>query len=135
MDGSIINSKDFKGKYWVLFVYDKSYLTKSGNYDMVAETNNTHKLFGKKLPMLALINGFCDNDAQLQKQVDSAKFSFSQIDNTQTPNKIRQIEHNVFCKPAKIIIDPNGKVVYNACGGNTEKFDLLLAALIKQEKI
>lgn len=135
MDGSTINSKDYKGKYWVLFAYNNSYLTKIESYDMVAELKNTHQLYGEKIPMVAIIDGFCDNDAQLKKQVDSANFSFPQIDNTQAPNKNKKVEHNIFCTPAKIIIDPNGKVIYNGCGGNTETFDLMLKALVKTEKL
>ncbi|GAA3984757.1 hypothetical protein GCM10022246_40580 [Pedobacter ginsengiterrae] len=134
-DGSTFNSKDFKGKYWAIFFYDRSYLIKSDSYDLVAELNNTHKLFGDKIPMVALINGFCDNDLELKRQIDSAQFAFTQIDNTKGPNKESKVKDNVFCTPAKIIINPAGKVVYNGCGGNTEKFNLMLTDLIKAEKL
>lgn len=134
-DGNTFNSKDNKGKFWVLFVYDKSYLAKSESYDMVAELNNTYKLYGAKIPMVGMANGLDEDETQLKRQFADAKFAFKQIDNTKSPTKDAKVKDNVFCTPAKIIIDPNGKVVYNGCGGKTEKFDLMLADLIKQEKL
>lgn len=134
-DGTTFNSKDNKGKFWVLFVYDKSYLTKSESYDIVAELNNTYKLYGAKIPMIGMANGLCENEEELKAKFATAKFSFAQIDNTKSPSKESKVKDNVFCTPAKIIIDPNGKVVYNGCGGKTEKFDLMLADLIKEEKL
>ncbi|WP_316735704.1 peroxiredoxin family protein [Pedobacter aquatilis] len=134
-DGSTFNSKDFKGKYWVLFFYDSSYLIKSESYDFVAEVNNTHKLYGDKIPMVGIANGLSEDEKELKAKFANAKFGFKQIDNTKSPSKESQVKDNVFCTPAKIIIDPKGKVIYNGCGGKTENFDLMLADLIKAEKL
>lgn len=130
-DGTAFNSKDYKGKYWVLFVYDNGSLTKSESYDMAAELNKTHQLFGDKIPMIGLVNGFSDDEPALQKLFAEAKISFKQIDNTEGPNKEKPVNDNVFCTPAKILINPNGKVVYNGCGGKTDTFDYKLDSLVK----
>ena len=130
-DGSLFNSKDYKGKYWVLFVYDSGSIAKSETYDMVAELNKTHQLFGDKIPMVGMANGFSDDEPALKKLFAEAKFSFKQIDNTEGPDKEKPINDNVFCTPAKILIDPNGKVLYNGCGGKTDTFDYKLDSLVK----
>lgn len=134
-DGKLFKSADYKGKFWVIFVYDRSYLIKSETYDMVAELNQTHKKYGDKIPMLGLIKGYSDNGPQLKQQIDNAKMEFSLIDNTQGPNKeTKAVKDDVFCTPAKILIDPNGKVLYNFCGGKTETFDIKLDSLVKANK-
>ena len=130
-DGSSFNSKENKGKYWVLFVYDSGSIPKTETYDLAAELNKTHQLFGDKIPMVGLINGFSDDEPALQKLIAAAKFSFKQIDNTEGPNKEKPLNDNVFCTPAKILIDPNGKVIYNGCGGKTKTFDDKLDSLVK----
>jgi len=133
-DGSTFNSADNKGKYWAIFVYDRSYLTKSESYDMVAELNETYKKFGSKIPMLGIANGFSDDEKAIKALFAKAKFSFKQIDNTRGPEKDERINDNVFCTPAKILIDPTGKVVYNGCGGKTESFNYKLDSLINSGK-
>ncbi|MFC3561426.1 peroxiredoxin family protein [Pedobacter jamesrossensis] len=135
IDGTLFNSKDYKGKYWAIFVYDKNSLTKTESYDMVAELKQTHQLFGDKIPMIGIANGFSDDENALKAMFASAKFDFKQIDNTQGPAKESKVNDNVFCTPAKILIDPNGKVVYNGCGGKTETFNYKLDSLIKADKL
>ena len=130
-DGSTFNSKDNKGKYWVVFVYDSGSIAKTETYDLAAELNKTYQLFGNKIPMVGLVNGFSDDEPALQKLFAEAKFSFKQIDNTEGPNKEKPLDDNVFCTPAKILIDPNGKVIYNGCGGKTTTFDIKLDSLVK----
>lgn len=130
-DGSIFNSKDNKDKYWVVFVYDSGSIAKTESYDLAAELNKTHQLFGDKIPIVGLVNGFSDDEPALQKLFAEAKFSFKQIDNTEGPNKEKPLDDNVFCTPAKILIDPTGKVVYNGCGGKTRAFDYKLDSLVK----
>lgn len=134
-DGNLFVSKANKGKFWVIFMYENSYLTKSDSYDLVAELNETHKLFDHKIEMIGIANGFSDDEAVLQKQFKAAKFNFPQIDNTEGPNKEKQLNDNVFCTPAKILIDPNGKVIYNGCGGHSNTLNLKLDSLIKANKL
>lgn len=134
-DGSLFKSADNKGKYWVIFVYQNSYLKKSESYDLVAELNATHQKFGKHFPMIGIVNGFSDDAAAMTKSIIEAKFNFQQIDNTQGPEKDQVINENVYCTPAKILINPEGKVVYNACGGKTETFEVLLDSLVKANKM
>ncbi|WP_316807897.1 hypothetical protein [Pedobacter agri] len=134
-DGSLFKSADNKGKYWVIFVYQNSYLKKSDSYDLVAELNATHQKFGKHFPMIGIVNGFSDDAAAMTKSIIEAKFNFQQIDNTQGPEKDQVINENVYCTPAKILINPEGKVVYNACGGKTETFEVLLDSLVKANKM
>jgi len=134
-DGSTFNSAANKGKYWVIFVYDKSYLSKSESYDMVTELSETYKKFGGKIPMVGIANGFSDDENAIKKLFANANFGFKQIDNTQGPEKEQKVNDNVFCTPAKILIDPTGKVVYNGCGGKTETFDYKLDSLFKSGTI
>ncbi|RZL19389.1 MAG: hypothetical protein EOO96_26085, partial [Pedobacter sp.] len=81
-DGSTFNSAENKGKYWAVFVYDKSYLVKSDSYDMVAELKETIKNFGDKIPMLVIVKGFSDDEPALKTMIANAKISIKQIDNT-----------------------------------------------------
>ena len=135
VDGSLFKSGENKGKYWIIFVYQNSYLKKSESYDLVAELNATHQKYGSQFPMIGIVNGFSDDAAAMTTSITKAKFNFKQIDNTTGPGKEQAINENVYCTPAKILIDPAGKVVYNGCGGKTETFDILLDSLSKSKKL
>ena len=135
IDGKAFNSVDNKGKYWVVFVYPTNYLTKSESYDMEAELNETHKLFGDKFPMIGIVTGLSDDEKATKKLFDASKIEFKQIDNTEGPDKEKSIKENIFCTPAKIIINPEGKVIYNGCGGKTKTLDYKLDSLIKADKL
>lgn len=135
VDGSIFDSAEHNGKYWVIFVYQNSYLKKSESYDLVSELNAMHQKYGNQFPMIGIVNGFSDDAAAMTKSITEAKFNFKQIDNTQGPEKDEVIKENVYCTPAKILIDPTGKVVYNGCGGKTETFAILLDSLVKLKKL
>lgn len=135
VDGSLFKSSENKGKYWIIFVYQNSYLKKSESYDLVAELNATHQKYGSQFPMIGIVNGFSDDPAKMTKSIAEAKFNFKQIDNTQGPEKEEEVNENVYCTPAKILIDPAGKVVYNGCGGKTETFNVLLDSLVRSNKM
>ncbi|WP_316848816.1 peroxiredoxin family protein [Pedobacter agri] len=135
VDGSLFESAENKGKCWVVFVYQNSYLNKSESYDLVSELNATHQKYGKHFPMIGIVNGFSDDAAAMTKSILEAKFNFKQIDNTQGPEKDEVINENVYCTPAKILINPEGKVVYNGCGGKTETFDALLDSLVRTNRM
>lgn len=133
-DGSTFNSQDYIGKYWVVFVYGKNYLTKSDSYDMVAELNETHKKFGDKIPMIGIFSGISGDDIATKKLLENAKFTFKQIDNSQNIDREKVINESTWCTPAKIIINPKGKVIYNGCGGGGETLEYKLDSLIHTEK-
>ena len=135
VDGSLFKSSENKGKYWIIFVYQNSYLKKSESYDLVAELNATHQKYGSQFPMIGIVNGFSDDPAKMTKSITEAKFNFKQIDNTQGPEKEEEVNENVYCTPAKILIDPAGKVIYNGCGGKTETFNVLLDSLVRTNKM
>jgi len=135
VDGTAFSSKDYTGKYWVIFVYTNSSLAKTETHDLVTELNTTYQKYGSKVPMIGIVNGFTDNEAVTKKDLLNAKIPFKQIDNTQGPDKEKRVDENVFCYTAKILIDPKGKVVYNGCGGGTETFNEKLDSLIKAEKL
>ena len=84
--------------------------------------------------MLGIANGFSDDEKAIKALFAKANLSFKQIDNTRGPEKDERINDNVFCTPAKILIDPTGKVVYNGCGGKTETFNYKLDSLINSGK-
>ena len=135
VDGSLFKSSENKGKYWIIFVYQNSYLKKSESYDLVAELNATYQKYGSQFPMIGIVNGFSDDPAKMTKSITEAKFIFTQIDNTQGPEKEEEVNENVYCTPAKILINPAGKVVYNGCGGKTKTFDVLLDSLVRTKKM
>ncbi|MDQ1143143.1 hypothetical protein [Pedobacter agri] len=85
--------------------------------------------------MIGIGNGFSDDTAAMTKSILEAKFNFKQIDNTHGPEKDEVINENVYCTPAKILINPEGKVVYNGCGGKTETFDALLDSLVRTNRM
>lgn len=128
-DGTTFNSKDYLGKYWVIFVYQDNFLT-----DMVAELNETHKNFGNKFPMIGILNGLSEDDKATKQLLDNAKFNFKQIDNSEGLNKEKVINELTWCTPAKIIINPKGKVIYNDCGGGGTKLEYKLDSLVHTEK-
>lgn len=101
----------------------------------MAELNATHQKYGSQFPMIGIVNGFSDDPAKMTKSITEAKFNFKQIDNTQGPEKEEAVNENVYCTPAKILIDPAGKVIYNGCGGKTETFNVLLDSLVRTNKM
>jgi cytochrome oxidase Cu insertion factor (SCO1/SenC/PrrC family) len=134
-DGTTFNSKVNKGKYWVVFVYSHKYLTKTDDYDMVAELNETYKKFGDKLPMIGIAEGLSEDEKETKKLFEGAKLQFKQIDNTEGIEKEEKIKDNVVCTPAKILIGPDGKVMINTCGGKNNALDVELERLIKEGKL
>ncbi|KFF04626.1 peroxiredoxin family protein [Flavobacterium reichenbachii] len=117
--GSSFNSEDYKGKNLVVFVYDKSYLKKSDSYDMAEELNEIYDLYKDKVQFIGIVEGFVDNDAELQDYLKSSKIAFDQIDNTISTDKEEKLHHNLVCSPAKILIDEKGKVTAASCGGGS----------------
>ena len=53
--GTTFNSKDFEGKNLMLFIYPKSYLTKSDSYDMPTELNDIYNQYKTKWTLLGLL--------------------------------------------------------------------------------
>lgn len=119
ISGKLFNSEDYKGKDLVIFVYDKSYLKKSDTYDMAAELNEIYNSYKDKVQFIGIIEGFSDNDAELQDYIKNSTIAFDQIDNTISQNKEEKVIHNISCEPAKILIDKSGKVIASSCGGKS----------------
>lgn len=132
--GATFNSADNKGKYWVIFVYDNKYLTPRSDYSLPAELNATYEKFKKDVDFVGIINGNLDNHQELDKLLATAQIKFKQIDNTDSFERQAQINENIFCTPAKLLISPEGKVLYNGCGGHSDYLDFKLDSL-KQHKL
>lgn len=122
IDGKLFDSSDNDGKYWVIFIYDKNYLQKSESYDMPTELNQTYDSYKDKVAFIGIIEGLIDSEDELQQLLNKSNIKFMQIDNTKAWNfkKEEVLNYNIYCSPAKIIINPDGKVIYSACGGHTE---------------
>lgn len=130
VSGKLFNSKDYKEKILVVFIYDKSYLEKTENYDMSAELNEIYNLYKDKAQFIGIIEGFIDDNTELQKTLKNSKIAFDQIDNTIAPNKEEKVIHNISCEPAKIVIDQTGKVIVSSCGGkNNDELNSILEKL------
>ncbi|WP_051941923.1 peroxiredoxin family protein [Maribacter forsetii] len=133
INGNIFDSADHKGGYLVLFIYDKSYLKSSETYDMVAELNETYSRFKGKVTFVGVIEGLIESEEELRGMLAKCDIHFNQIDNTKnwSMQKQEKLDLNIFCTPAKIIIDPEGKVIFSSCGGKTESLNNELAYLVK----
>jgi peroxiredoxin len=117
ISGTTFNSQNYKGKNLVIFIYDKSYLKKSESYDMAEESNTLYKEFKDNAEFIGIVEGFIENEKELKDYLKQSKILFEQIDNTKSYDKSEKLNYNLFCSPAKILIDINGKVIHSSCGG------------------
>lgn len=116
IDGQQFELAKQRGKHLVVFVYDKTWLKVDSSYNLSKELNGTYRKFKDQIAFIGIINGDLEPD-QLKTLLARSKMEFPQIDNTVNVDKNEVINDNVVCTPAKIIIDPAGKVLYNGCGG------------------
>ncbi|MEY8761945.1 peroxiredoxin family protein [Chryseobacterium tongliaoense] len=133
IQGKTFNSQDYKGKNLVIFIYDKSYLKKSESYDMAEEYNTLYNEFKNNAEFIGIIEGFIENEKELKDYLSHSTVLFDQIDNTKSYDKSEKLNYNIFCSPAKILIDVNGKVIHSSCGGGnsteiTQKLDSIKTA-------
>jgi peroxiredoxin len=133
INGAIFNSQNYKGKNLVIFIYDKSYLKKSDTYDMPEEFNSLYKEFKNNVDFIGIVEGFIENEKELKDYLNQSNILFEQIDNTKSYDKSEKLNYNIFCSPAKILIDINGKVIHSSCGGGnsteiTRKLDSIKVA-------
>jgi peroxiredoxin len=117
INGTPFNSQNYKGKNLVIFIYDKSYLKKNESYDMAEECNTLYKEFKDNAEFIGIVEGFIENEKELKDDLNQANILFEQIDNTKSYDKSEKLNYNIFCSPAKILIDVNGKVIHSSCGG------------------
>lgn len=134
LNGTAFNSQDYKGKNLVVFIYDKSYLKKSESYDMAEEYNTLYTKFKNNVHFIGIIEGFIENEKELKNDISHSNILFEQIDNTKSYNKSEKLNYNMYCSPAKILIDTNGRVIHSSCGGGssyeiTQKLDSIKAAV------
>ena len=125
ISGKQFNSKDFIGQNLVVFIYDKGYLkreTDDMSYDMPKELNEIYDTYKDKVSFVGIIEGFVENDKELNDYLNNSHILFEQIDNTISYEKTKNLTYNIFCTPAKILINKDGKVIHSSCGGgeNTE---------------
>ena len=136
IDGYHFNSLENKDKYWVIFIYDKGYLKSSNNYDMPSELNYTYERFKDNVSFIGIIEGLIDSENELYNLIAQNSIKFKQIDNTKAYSfkKEEKLNYNIYCSPAKIIINPNGKVIFSSCGGKTETINYKLDSIIHNLK-
>ncbi|MBC9795393.1 redoxin domain-containing protein [Sinomicrobium weinanense] len=132
--GNEFNSKNNAGNYWVIFIYDKGYLKPSESYDMASELNYTYKKFKGKISFIGIIEGLIESENELDALLHQSDIQFNQIDNTRSWSfeKEEQLNYNMYCSPAKIIIDPEGKVIFSMCGGHTETINYKLDSIVQK---
>ncbi|EJL72489.1 peroxiredoxin family protein [Chryseobacterium populi] len=133
IQGKTFNSQEYKGKNLVILIYDKSYLKKSESYDMAEEYNTLYNEFKNNAEFIGIVEGFIENEKELKDYLSHSTVLFDQIDNTKSYGKSEKLNYNIFCSPAKIVIDVNGKVIYSSCGGGniteiTQKLDSIKTA-------
>lgn len=121
LSGKIFNSKDFKDKNLIIFIYPKSYFTKTDSYDLATELNDIYTKYNNKASFIGIIEGNIENNQELTNALKKSRIQFDQIDNTQSLDKSSQISYNTFCYPAKILINREGKVIHSSCGGGSNE--------------
>jgi len=117
MNGTVFNSQNYKDKNLVVFIYDKSYLKKSESYDMAEELNALYTKYKNDAYFIGIVEGFIEDEKELQDYLSHSHVLFEQIDNTKSYNKSEKLNYNLVCSPAKVLIDTNGKVIHSSCGG------------------
>lgn len=135
MDGKVYQSAENKGKFWVIYIYNNADLAAKNSGSTVKEIKQLHEQFGDKIPMLGIVNGFNDDNQALKNLFAAAHLPFEHIDNTEGPNKTAPIKDNVFCTPASILINPEGKVVYNGCGSGFGTLSAELNQLVNDNRL
>ncbi|WP_313385797.1 AhpC/TSA family protein [Chishuiella sp.] len=121
LNGKLFNSQDYKNKNLVILIYDKSYLRKSESYDMTKELNDIYNSYKNKIKFIGIIEGYVENQNELDEYLKNSGIIFEQIDNTKSQNKPQVLDYNIFCNPAKILINSNGKVIHSSCGGGESR--------------
>ena len=121
ISGKQFNSEDFRGKNLVVFIYSKNHLKSSETYDMPKELNEIYDTYKDKVSFVGIIEGFIENNKELNDYLNSSHILFEQIDNTISYEKTKILNYNTFCTPAKILINKDGKVIHSSCGGGENR--------------
>lgn len=118
----VFNSKDYRGKYLLLLVYEHGYFgdNPDSNYDIESDLNSIYESYKDKVSIIGIIEGYKESK-KIDAETSEPQFQFDQIDNTQNPEKKTQFDTNIWCTPAKILIGPDGKVIINSCGGGAHE--------------
>ena len=119
LNGKLFNSQDYTGKNLIIFIYSDKLIQKDeqSSYDLQDDFNDLYKNYNGKVNFIGILEGFVETDKNLEHILKDIHLPFEQIDNTQSYNKENQINYNIYCTPAKILIDINGKVIVSSCGG------------------
>lgn len=119
ISGKKFSSEDFKGKNLVIFIYDETFLKKreTSSYDMQDDFNTLYVNYKDNVNFIGILQGFLESEQDLEHILKDVHFKFDQIDNTESYNKEKKIKYNIFCTPAKILIDVCGKINISSCGG------------------
>ncbi|AZB17346.1 AhpC/TSA family protein [Chryseobacterium indologenes] len=123
IDGKTFNSKDFKGKNLMIFIYSKTFLKKDpqASYNMPDDCNGLYTSYKDNVGFIGILEGMIDREKDLQPILKDDLFEFDQIDNTKSPHKQEHLKYNIYCTPAKILIDSRGKVIHSSCGGAADE--------------
>lgn len=121
--GHSFHSKDYSGKNLMIFIYSKTFLKKDpqASYNMVDDFNGLFTDYKDHVGFIGILEGLEENNKELQQILKDTNFQFDQIDNTKSPNKQEQLKYNIYCTPAKILINSKGKVIHSSCGGATDE--------------
>lgn len=124
MNGHQFNSKDYNGKNLLIFIYGKKSLERDHNlsYNMTDDLNRLFNEYKDQTGFIGILEGLEDDKTVYEKALkDTGNIQFEQIDNTKSPQRQEQIKYNIFCTPARILINSNGKVIHSSCGGATDQ--------------
>lgn len=88
---------------------------------MTKEQNDIYNSYKNKIKFIGIIEGYVENQNELDEYLKNSGIIFEQIDNTKSQNKPQVLDYNIFCNPAKILINSNRKVIHSSCGGGESR--------------
>lgn len=110
----LFNSKDLKGKNVVLVINKVDF-----EGEMSEDFNALVKKYkDKNVDFILIIDGDLESKNKIENITSLYDSSTIFIDNRKVEfSNNPQVNHIIYCWPAKILMDKEGKVIYSSCGG------------------
>ena len=128
----LFNSKDLKGKNVVLVV---NRVDQEGH--MAEDFNALVKKFkDKNVDFILIIDGDLESENKIENIINLYDSTTIFIDNRKVEfSNNPQVNYTIYCWPAKILMDKEGKVIYSSCGGYgfSDEYEYKLDSLVNHK--